>query len=120
VARRFEEHREKFIKDMVETGNTVSSSMPLLLEKHVMDASWARGHQRLWCGPVVGLGDSLSRLILDVSKKTPRLERAGVFYWRRKPNENGVSDPPKPLICRGGTAPVKFSKKSSSNPLPRR
>jgi 3-oxoacyl-[acyl-carrier-protein] synthase-3 len=39
VARRFEEHREKFIKDMVETGNTVSSSMPLLLEKHVMDAA---------------------------------------------------------------------------------
>lgn len=32
VARRFEGEPEKFIKDMVETGNTVSSSIPLLLE----------------------------------------------------------------------------------------
>lgn len=41
VARRFEEAPvDKFIKDMVETGNTVSSSIPLLLEKHVMDATW--------------------------------------------------------------------------------
>ena len=42
VARRFEGEPEKFIKDMVETGNTVSSSIPLLLEKHVMEASWKR------------------------------------------------------------------------------
>ena len=43
VARRFEEAPvDKFIKDMVETGNTVSSSIPLLLEKHVMDATWKR------------------------------------------------------------------------------
>jgi len=42
VARRFEGEPEKFIKDMVETGNTVSSSIPLLLEKHVMDATWKR------------------------------------------------------------------------------
>ena len=43
VARRFEDAPvEKFIKDMVETGNTVSSSIPLLLEKHVMDAEWKR------------------------------------------------------------------------------
>jgi 3-oxoacyl-[acyl-carrier-protein] synthase-3 len=27
---------------MVETGNTVSSSIPLLLEKHVLDADWKR------------------------------------------------------------------------------
>jgi 3-oxoacyl-[acyl-carrier-protein] synthase-3 len=27
---------------MVETGNTVSSSVPLLLEKHVMDSDWSR------------------------------------------------------------------------------
>ncbi|WP_306300954.1 3-oxoacyl-[acyl-carrier-protein] synthase III C-terminal domain-containing protein, partial [Pseudomonas bubulae] len=40
--RRFEGEPEKFIKDMVETGNTVSSSIPLLLEKHVMDATWKR------------------------------------------------------------------------------
>lgn len=43
VARRFEEGQpEKFVKDMVETGNTVSSSIPLLLEKHMFDSSWQR------------------------------------------------------------------------------
>ena len=42
VARRFEEEPEKFIKDMVETGNTVSSSVPLLLEKHMLDSTWQR------------------------------------------------------------------------------
>ncbi|MBF7145034.1 MULTISPECIES: ketoacyl-ACP synthase III [Pseudomonas] len=43
VARRFEEASpEKFVKDMVETGNTVSSSIPLLLEKHLFDATWKR------------------------------------------------------------------------------
>ena len=42
VARRFEEQPEKFIKDMVETGNTVSSSVPLLLEKHMFDSTWRR------------------------------------------------------------------------------
>ena len=30
------------IKDMVETGNTVSSSIPLLLEKHILDSEWKR------------------------------------------------------------------------------
>jgi 3-oxoacyl-[acyl-carrier-protein] synthase-3 len=44
VARRFEEGStpEKFVKDMLETGNTVSSSIPLLLEKHVLNATWKR------------------------------------------------------------------------------
>ncbi|KPY36683.1 3-oxoacyl-ACP synthase [Pseudomonas syringae pv. primulae] len=42
VARRFEDKPEKFLKDMVETGNTVSSSIPLLIEKHVLDSSWNR------------------------------------------------------------------------------
>jgi 3-oxoacyl-[acyl-carrier-protein] synthase-3 len=42
VARRFEDKPEKFLKDMVETGNTVSSSIPLLLEKHVLDSAWTR------------------------------------------------------------------------------
>jgi 3-oxoacyl-[acyl-carrier-protein] synthase-3 len=43
VARRFEEqHPEKFVKDMLETGNTVSSSVPLLLQKHMLDSSWKR------------------------------------------------------------------------------
>ncbi|GAB0061136.1 hypothetical protein IBA8401_21630 [Pseudomonas syringae] len=27
---------------MVETGNTVSSSIPLLIEKHVLGSSWTR------------------------------------------------------------------------------
>lgn len=42
VARRFEDKPEKFVKDMVETGNTVSSSIPLLLEKHALDTRWQR------------------------------------------------------------------------------
>ena len=42
MARRFEGEPEKFIKDMVETGNTVSSSIPLLLEKHALDTTWKR------------------------------------------------------------------------------
>ena len=44
VARRFEDgaQPEKFVKDMLETGNTISSSIPLLLEKHVLNASWKR------------------------------------------------------------------------------
>ena len=48
VARRFEEAdegealKDRFVKDMIETGNTVSSSIPLLLEKHVLDSSFKR------------------------------------------------------------------------------
>ena len=42
VARRFEEEPAKFIKDMTETGNTVSSSIPLLLEKHVLGSQHKR------------------------------------------------------------------------------
>ncbi len=42
VARRFEDQPEKFVKDMVETGNTVSSSIALLVEKHVLGSSWQR------------------------------------------------------------------------------
>jgi 3-oxoacyl-[acyl-carrier-protein] synthase III len=44
VARRFEDgsNPEKFVKDMLETGNTVSSSIPLLLEKHLANANWKR------------------------------------------------------------------------------
>lgn len=44
VARRFDEEgsTDKFIKDMLETGNTVSSSIPLLLEKHVLGSSFNR------------------------------------------------------------------------------
>jgi len=42
VARRFDDKPEKFVKDMVETGNTVSSSIPLLIEKHVLESPWKR------------------------------------------------------------------------------
>lgn len=44
VARRFEDGASagKFVKDMLETGNTVSSSVPLLLEKHLHDGNWKR------------------------------------------------------------------------------
>ncbi|MCY1463019.1 3-oxoacyl-[acyl-carrier-protein] synthase 3 [compost metagenome] len=43
MARRFEEGEpEKFVKDMLETGNTVSSSIPLLLQNHVFDSKWTR------------------------------------------------------------------------------
>ncbi|KJK05654.1 MULTISPECIES: ketoacyl-ACP synthase III [Pseudomonas] len=42
VARRFEDDPDKFVKDMVETGNTVSSSIPLLLEKHVIGSAHKR------------------------------------------------------------------------------
>ncbi|MFJ4153804.1 ketoacyl-ACP synthase III [Pseudomonas sp. NPDC089752] len=48
VARRFGEAgeddalKDRFLKDMVETGNTVSSSIPLLLEKHVLGSGFKR------------------------------------------------------------------------------
>ena len=39
ISRRFKDSQSKFIKDMAETGNTVSSSIPLLLQKHVLGTS---------------------------------------------------------------------------------
>ena len=44
VSQRFDDgaHRAKFVKDMLETGNTVSSSIPLLLEKHVIGSQHKR------------------------------------------------------------------------------
>lgn len=36
------EHKQRFVKDMIETGNTVSSSIPLLLEKHVLGSEHKR------------------------------------------------------------------------------
>lgn len=39
IARRFS-HPQRFIKDIVETGNTVSSSIPLLLEKYAASNNW--------------------------------------------------------------------------------
>lgn len=39
IAKRFPEVKEKFISDIEETGNTVSSSIPLLLEKKLKDST---------------------------------------------------------------------------------
>ncbi|MBM6551155.1 3-oxoacyl-ACP synthase III family protein [Marinomonas ostreistagni] len=36
IARRFK-HKERFVRDIEQTGNTVSSSIPLLLEKYILD-----------------------------------------------------------------------------------
>jgi len=52
IARRYPAVRQRFVKDIEETGNTVSSSIPLLLEKYVMNASLNRV---LICGFGVGL-----------------------------------------------------------------
>jgi 3-oxoacyl-[acyl-carrier-protein] synthase-3 len=42
ISRKFPEVRERFLKDLLMTGNTISSSIPLLLEKYVMDSSHTR------------------------------------------------------------------------------
>ncbi|MEB6589944.1 MULTISPECIES: ketoacyl-ACP synthase III [Pseudomonas] len=44
ISQRFNEgqQRERFVKDMVDTGNTVSSSIPLLLEKNVLGSAHRR------------------------------------------------------------------------------
>lgn len=52
ISRRFPQVRDRFLKDMCETGNTVSSSIPLLLEKHVFGSALDRV---LICGFGVGL-----------------------------------------------------------------
>ena len=52
ISRRFPEVRDRFVKDIRETGNTVSSSIPLLLEKYVLDKNIDRA---LICGFGVGL-----------------------------------------------------------------
>lgn len=52
IARRFPEVSERFIVDIRDTGNTVSSSIPLLLDKHVLGGDATRV---LICGFGVGL-----------------------------------------------------------------
>ncbi|MDO6774776.1 ketoacyl-ACP synthase III [Shewanella sp. 3_MG-2023] len=39
ISRRFKD-KNRFIKDLKDTGNTVSSSIPLLIEKHAMSSEW--------------------------------------------------------------------------------
>ncbi|GGE33124.1 3-oxoacyl-ACP synthase [Halopseudomonas oceani] len=51
ISRRFGEDASKFVLDMGSTGNTVSSSVPLLLEKN-WDRPW---HRLVLCGFGVGL-----------------------------------------------------------------
>ncbi|MFB1489890.1 MULTISPECIES: ketoacyl-ACP synthase III [unclassified Thiocapsa] len=52
ISRRFPQVRDRFLKDIRETGNTVSSSIPLLLEKYVLGSAADRV---LICGFGVGL-----------------------------------------------------------------
>lgn len=52
ISRRYPEVRDRFLKDIRDTGNTVSSSIPLLLKKHVLDQDLDRV---LICGFGVGL-----------------------------------------------------------------
>tara|TARA_R110001606_G_C15403445_1_gene653644 strand:+ start:9308 stop:10240 length:933 start_codon:yes stop_codon:yes gene_type:complete len=42
VSRRFKENRDKFLRDIENTGNTVSSSIPLLLENHVLGSDFKK------------------------------------------------------------------------------
>ena len=52
ISRRYPDVQDRFVKDISETGNTVSSSIPLLLEKHVLGKDLSRV---LICGFGVGL-----------------------------------------------------------------
>ena len=52
ISRRYPDVQERFVKDIVETGNTVSSSIPLLLEKYMLGKDLKRV---LICGFGVGL-----------------------------------------------------------------
>ena len=55
ISRRFPQVRDRFLKDIRETGNTVSSSIPLLLEKYVLKSAAERV---LICGFGVGLSSA--------------------------------------------------------------
>lgn len=97
VARRFEEqHPEKFVKDMLETGNTVSSSVPLLLQS---TCSIAAGG--VWPSVVSVWGcPGVRQLSIATdsrrSRKTPGVFRQAFFYAQK-----GWSGP----YGRGGFAP---------------
>lgn len=61
ISRRFQ-HKERFIKDIEDTGNTVSSSIPLLLERHVL-ASLDAYQNLIVCG--FGVGFSWATAVLS-------------------------------------------------------
>jgi 3-oxoacyl-[acyl-carrier-protein] synthase-3 len=42
ISRRFGAQSNRFVLDIEETGNTISSSIPLLLEKHAFSSDWKR------------------------------------------------------------------------------
>lgn len=60
VARQFGDCAPRFIKDLLETGNTVSSSIPLILERHVFESQAKR---IITCG--FGVGFSWATALLS-------------------------------------------------------
>jgi 3-oxoacyl-[acyl-carrier-protein] synthase-3 len=64
ISRRYPEVRDRFVKDIRNTGNTVSSSIPLLLEKYVLGKDLNRV---LICG--FGVGLSWATNVIEKVKK---------------------------------------------------
>lgn len=64
IAKKFPGLEERFIKDILETGNTVSSSIPLLLQRHALEESASR---IVLCG--FGVGLSWASAIISKSRK---------------------------------------------------
>lgn len=64
ISRRYPKVQERFVKDIRETGNTVSSSIPLLLEKYVLGKEINRV---LICG--FGVGLSWATNVIEKVKK---------------------------------------------------
>lgn len=65
IAKKFPGLEERFTKDILETGNTVSSSIPLLLQKHALEDSMNR---IVLCGFGVGLSWA-SAIISKIGKE---------------------------------------------------
>lgn len=68
IARSFAPLSSRFIKDITETGNTVSSSIPILLERHAMDQLDGR---ILVSG--FGVGLSWASALISIQKKENRI-----------------------------------------------
>lgn len=65
IARRFPAVKDRFIKDMEQTGNTVSSSIPLLLEKYIIQKNY---QNVLVSGFGVGLSWATNMLYKEAKK----------------------------------------------------